>query len=124
MPRNETGIRHAALLLRPILRSGDGEMSLEQQNDYLKSVRNGTPEIDAHLDKMLLMEINQLRGGLTSAQNLHVRLKDTLTELEKEHKISEDDYHRYHKEIQELTDESITKLDTIMSSKEKEILEF
>ncbi len=86
MPRNDSGLRQAALLLRPILRGGDREMSLEQQNDYIKSVRQESQDISAHLDRMLLMEIDKLRGGLANAQNLHVRLKDTLTALEQEHK--------------------------------------
>ena len=57
-------------------------------------------------------------------RNVRREANEKLKKLEKEHKISEDDYHRYHKEIQELTDESIAKVDVIMDNKEKDILEF
>ena len=51
-------------------------------------------------------------------------LREKVYQLEKKHDISEDDYHRYHKEIQELTDDSIKELDGVLDAKEKEILEF
>ena len=47
-----------------------------------------------------------------------------MLKLEKSHEISEDDYHRFHKEIQELTDDSIKELDKVTEAKEKEILDF
>ncbi len=59
-----------------------------------------------------------------AVRNIRRDANDHLKKLEKNHTISEDDYHRYHKEIQELTDDSIRELDKVSESKEKEILEF
>ncbi len=57
-------------------------------------------------------------------RNIRRDANDRLKKLEKDHHISEDDYHRYHKEMQELTDDSISELEDVMKNKEKEILEF
>jgi ribosome recycling factor len=54
----------------------------------------------------------------------HVRRDglDVLKKLEKDHQISEDDGKRSAEQVQKLTDETITDLDKILASKEKEIL--
>ncbi len=59
-----------------------------------------------------------------AVRNIRRDANDKLKKLEKSHEISEDDHHRYHKEIQELTDGSIKELDGVLTAKEKEILEF
>jgi ribosome recycling factor len=48
---------------------------------------------------------------------------DTVKMLEKEGEISEDDMHRALKNVQELTDNSITAIDNATATKEKDILE-
>ncbi len=62
--------------------------------------------------------------GRVAIRNVRRDANDHLKKLEKNHTISEDDYHRYHKEIQELTDESIKVLDKVSEVKETEILDF
>jgi ribosome recycling factor len=62
--------------------------------------------------------------GRVAVRNVRRDANDHLKKLEKDHVISEDDYHRFHKEIQELTDDSIKELDKVAESKEKEILDF
>jgi ribosome recycling factor len=57
-------------------------------------------------------------------RNVRRDANEKLKKLEKSHDISEDQSHRYQKEIQELTDGSITKLDELLIAKEKEIKEF
>lgn len=59
-----------------------------------------------------------------AVRNIRRDANEGLRKLEKNHTISEDDYHRYHKEMQELTDNSINKLEEILAAKEKEITEF
>ncbi|MDD3642823.1 MAG: ribosome recycling factor [Candidatus Krumholzibacteria bacterium] len=59
-----------------------------------------------------------------AVRNVRRDANDRLKKLEKDGVISEDDYHRHHKEIQDLTDKSISELDAIALKKEKEILEF
>ena len=45
-------------------------------------------------------------------------------ELLKEKMITEDDDHRAHDEIQELTDNAIAEMDKLLQEKEAEIMEF
>ncbi len=59
-----------------------------------------------------------------AVRNVRREANEKLKKLEKSHDISEDDHHRYHKEIQELTDNSIKELEEVLTAKEKEILEF
>lgn len=48
---------------------------------------------------------------------------EAIKKMEKESLISEDDLHRYQKDIQDLTDEFSKKVDAVQALKEKEILE-
>ena len=72
--------------------------------------------------------VKSVKGMVENAKvairNIRRDANEHLKKLEKDHVISEDEYHRYHKEIQELTDESIKELDKVSEVKEKEILEF
>ena len=72
--------------------------------------------------------VKSVKGMVEEAKvairNIRRDANEHLKKLEKSHDISEDDHHRYHKEIQELTDESIKVLDKVSESKEKEILDF
>src|ERR1700761_7935585 len=54
----------------------------------------------------------------------HVRRDglDVLKKLQKDHKISEDDEKRSSEQVQKLTDETISEVDRMMATKEKEIL--
>ncbi len=72
--------------------------------------------------------VKSVRGMVEEAKvairNIRRDANDHLKKLEKEHVISEDDFHRYQKEIQDLTDKSIEELDRVTEAKQKEILEF
>lgn len=59
-----------------------------------------------------------------AVRNVRRDANDRFKALEKEHEISKDQFHRYHKEMQELTDDSIEKLTKLLEAKEKEIMEF
>ena len=59
-----------------------------------------------------------------AVRNVRRDANERLKKLEKSHDISEDEHHRYHKEIQDLTDASIKELEEVLTAKEKEILEF
>ncbi|UCF04414.1 MAG: ribosome recycling factor [bacterium] len=65
-----------------------------------------------------------IENAKVAIRNIRRDGNEKLKKLEKDHQISEDDYHRYHKEIQELTDESISTLEKVLADKEKEIMEF
>jgi ribosome recycling factor len=72
--------------------------------------------------------VKSVRGMIENAKvairNVRRDANDHLKKLEKNHVISEDEYHRHHKEIQDMTDKSISELDEVAEMKEKEILEF
>jgi ribosome recycling factor len=57
-------------------------------------------------------------------RNIRREANEKLKKLEKDHQISEDEYHRHHKGIQDLTDGSIEELEKVLSIKETEIIEF
>ncbi|MCK4537750.1 MAG: ribosome recycling factor [Candidatus Krumholzibacteria bacterium] len=67
---------------------------------------------------------HMVEEGKVAIRNIRRDANEKLKKLEKSHEIPEDDHHRYHKEIQELTDKSIEDLDKVSHAKEKEILEF
>lgn len=67
---------------------------------------------------------DMIENAKVSIRNIRRDANEKIKKLEKNHEISEDEYHRYHKEIQELTNGSIKDLDTVMMDKEKEIMEF
>ena len=56
-------------------------------------------------------------------RNLRRDANDTVKKLEKDKNISEDEAKKAQEDIQKLTDKYIKEVDTIMSAKEKEILE-
>ena len=60
--------------------------------------------------------------GKVSIRNIRRDSNDNIKKLLKEKKISEDESKNFEKEIQKTTDLNIEKIDTILSDKEKEIL--
>jgi ribosome recycling factor len=56
-------------------------------------------------------------------RNIRREANDSLKKLEKDKKISEDDYHRATEEVQKSTDEKVKRVDEILEIKQKEILE-
>ncbi len=67
---------------------------------------------------------HMIEEAKVALRNVRRDANEKLKNIEKSNEISEDDYHRYHKEIQELTDESIKELEEVLAAKEKEITEF
>jgi ribosome recycling factor len=57
-------------------------------------------------------------------RNIRRDANHTIKELLKEKEISEDDERRAVMEIQQITDESVTRADAVVAEKEKELLEF
>ena len=56
-------------------------------------------------------------------RNLRREALDEVKKLKKDNAISEDDEKRYENEIQKLTDDSIKKIEEMLSQKEKDILQ-
>ena len=57
-----------------------------------------------------------------SVRNVRRDGMEALKELEKGHKINEDEHHKRSGEIQKLTDEMVKKVDETLAAKEKDIL--
>ncbi|MBN2185314.1 MAG: ribosome recycling factor [Candidatus Krumholzibacteriota bacterium] len=67
---------------------------------------------------------HMVEEGRIAIRNIRREANEKMKKLEKSHEISEDNFHKYHKEIQEMTDKSILELDNVSVVKEKEIMEF
>jgi ribosome recycling factor len=57
-----------------------------------------------------------------SIRNVRRDGMETIKKMEKDGDISEDDQKRLGEEIQKLTDEHVTKVDTMLADKEKDIM--
>jgi len=56
-------------------------------------------------------------------RNVRRDANNALKDLEKSNEISKDNYHDYQGEVQEITDDYIKKVDTVLAAKEEEIME-
>lgn len=73
-------------------------------------------------------ELTKLAGKYAEAARVSVRNvrrdgMETVKKMEKDKKISQDDLARLEKEVQKLTDDHVKKIDELLVSKEKEILQ-
>lgn len=73
-------------------------------------------------------ELSKIAGKYTESARISVRNvrrdgMDALKKMEKDGEISEDDFKRFTDEVQKLTDEKIQKIDTMLSDKEKDIMQ-
>jgi len=99
-------------------------LGLNPQSDG-NFIRISLPPLTEERRKELVKSVKHMvEDAKVAVRNVRREANDKLKKLEKEHEISEDDLHRYQKDMQELTDESIKKLDELFEEKEKEILEF
>jgi ribosome recycling factor len=107
----EKGIQQADLGLNPmndgnIIRVPIPQLTEERRHELVKYVRKLAEE------------------SRVSVRNTRREANEKLKALQKEGRISEDEYHRAHdKEIQELTDEFIEKIGETVTRKEEEIME-
>jgi len=105
----EKAIRDAGLGLNP---QPDGAM-----------VRIPVPD----LNEERRQELTKVAGKYAESARISVRNvrkdgMDSLKKMEKGSEISEDEHKRLSEEVQKLTDDSITKIDTMLSDKEKDIM--
>jgi len=99
-------------------------LGLNPQSDG-NFIRIPLPPLTEERRHELVKTVKQLvENAKIAVRNVRRDANDRLKKLEKDHEISEDDYHRHHKEIQDLTDRSVEELDKVTEAKEKEIMEF
>ena len=63
-----------------------------------------------------------MKKGKVSIRNIRRESNDNIKKLLKEKKISEDESKDYESQVQKNTDENISKIEKILTEKEKEIL--
>ncbi len=105
---------------RAILQS---DLGLNPMNDG-KLIRIAIPPLTEDRRKELVKQLHHMTEmHRVAVRNLRRDANDGLKKLEKDKTISEDISRGAHDEIQKLTDETISKLDSLSSQKEKEIME-
>ena len=100
-----------------------------------KSEMGLNPQIDGRLIRIPIPNLNEERRNelkkivksmaeksKISVRNIRREANDVLKAMLKEKKISEDENNKFEKEIQEITDQEIKKIDEKVSQKEKEIM--
>jgi ribosome recycling factor len=114
----------------------DRNMLAEIEKAILKTDLGITPNNDGHIIRLpipalteerrkdLVRLVHQLgEEGRIAVRNIRRDGVDQLRKAQKEHQISEDEEYNGGIDIQELTDEFITKIDEMIRAKEKEIME-
>ncbi len=94
------------------------------------------PINDGHLIRLPIPQLTEERrselakickkiaeDGRIAVRNIRRDANEKLKNAEKDHTISEDDSHRFQDNIQELTNETIKKIDELLENKEAEIME-
>ncbi len=94
------------------------------------------PQVDGQLLRIPVPELNEERrkelAKLASKYAEHARVAvrnvrrdgmEILKKLEKDHKIGQDEHHKFAEELQKLTDAHIKDVDQLLHSKEQEIMQ-
>lgn len=94
------------------------------------------PQIDGQLLRIPVPELNEERrkelAKLASKYGEHARVAvrnvrrdgmEVLKKLEKDHKIGQDEHHKFAEELQKMTDAHIRDIDQLLHSKEQEIMQ-
>ena len=107
----EKGILQAELGLNP---SNDGTV-----------IRIPIPELTEERRKELTKVVGRhAEQGKTAIRNIRRDANERIKKLQADKEITEDDEHRGHKQVQDLTDEYVERIDELAERKNKEILDF
>ncbi len=99
------------------------DLGLTPSNDG-KIIRIPIPPLTEERRKQLVKIVKKSAEDCkVTIRNIRREANDTLRSLEKEKKISEDDFHRAHEKVQKSTDKFIKDVEDIVTKKEKEVLE-
>jgi ribosome recycling factor len=89
-----------------------------------ETIRLTLPELTRERRTELTKLVNKYaEESRVATRNIRREIVDSLKKMEKDSKISEDDLKKYQKDVQELTDEAIKKIDAVLTEKEKEIMD-
>jgi len=99
------------------------ELGLSPQNDG-KVIRLPIPTLTEERRKDLVKVVNKFaEEGRVAVRNVRRDGMEALKKAEKDKSISQDDHKRAQEKVQTLTDDYIKKIDALVQSKSKEILE-
>ena len=100
------------------------DLGINQQNDG-KSIRLSVPPLTEERRKDLQKQVSKLgEDAKVAIRNIRRDANETCKKLKKDSQMTEDEQKISEKEIQDLTDNYIKKIDQITEVKQKEILEF
>ena len=98
------------------------DLDLNPANDGIV-IRIPIPQLTEERRKDLVKVAKKVgEEGKVSIRNIRRDANDALKKAEKDSEISEDMMHNAQDEVQELTDEYVKKIDTLLEQKEKEIM--
>jgi ribosome recycling factor len=101
----------------------ESDLGLTPNNDG-NVIRLQIPELNEERRKDLVRVVhNVAEEGRVAVRNIRRDVMHDLRELKKEGEVGEDDEHRAESELQRLTDESISEIESLLKGKEEEILE-
>jgi len=101
----------------------NANLGLTPANDG-KVIRLNLPALTEERRKDIVKQLKKLaEDAKVAVRNIRRDANDELKKLEKEKKISEDDLKRSEKEVQDVTNNYVAKLDEVLAHKEKEVME-
>ena len=93
-------------------------------NNDGKIIRLSIPALTEERRKELVKMVKKMAEETKVAiRNIRRDSNEALTKLKDAKEISEDDFHKAHHHAQEVTDQYVKKIDEILATKEKEIME-
>jgi ribosome recycling factor len=99
------------------------DLGLTPMNDG-KMIRMSIPPLTEERRKQLVKMVKKkAEEAKVAVRNIRRDANEDLKKLEKEKHISEDEVKKAQDEIQKITDSHITRVDDVLSNKEKEIME-
>lgn len=100
------------------------DLGLNPMNDG-KLIRISIPSLSEERRKELVKVAGKVvEDCKISLRNHRRNINENLKNMKKDKEISEDEYFKKHDEVQKTTDEYVAKCDTILTEKEKDIIEF
>ncbi len=101
----------------------NANLGLTPANDG-KVIRLNLPPLTEERRKDIVKQLKKMaEDAKVAVRNIRRDANDDLKKLEKDKKISEDDLKRAEKEVQDVTNSHIAKIDEVLAHKEKEVLE-
>ena len=101
----------------------NSDLGINPQNDG-KSIRLNFPQLTEERRKELVKQIRKYaENGKVAIRNIRRDAMESFKKKEKASEITEDDLKQAEKDLQKLTDDSSKKIDELLASKEKELME-